>query len=83
MKGEGTDAEQVLWATQLREFPPGFAGHCVQQMIGALRHRPSVGERSAIEVILRIADPGVVPTLADHPANIPSYFIVTLLSCPF
>jgi len=49
----------------------------------AFRHRPSVGERSAIEVILRIADPGVVPTLADHPANIPSYFIVTLLSCPF
>ena len=48
--------EQVQWATQLREIPGNFrqALHTADDQ--AIRHRPAVGEWSAIEVLGHMID---------------------------
>jgi hypothetical protein len=50
------DAEQVQWATQLREIPNAFrqALHVGDER--AIRHRPAAGEWSAIEVLGHMID---------------------------
>ena len=50
------DAEQVHWATQLREIPNAFRNALRVGDDRAIRHRPAAGEWSAIEVLGHMID---------------------------
>ncbi len=50
------DAEQVQWATQLRQIPITFRQALHTEDDRAIRHRPAPGEWSAIEVLGHMLD---------------------------
>lgn len=50
------DTEQVQWAIQLREVPMTFRKALRAEDEQAIRHRPDVGEWSAIEVLGHMID---------------------------
>lgn len=50
------DAEQVQWATQFREIPITFRQALRTEDDRAIRHRPALGEWSAIEVLGHMID---------------------------
>ncbi len=50
------DTEQVQWATQFREVPVAFRKALRTEDERVIRHRPGVGEWSAIEVLGHMID---------------------------
>jgi DinB superfamily len=50
------EAEQVQWASQLREIPIRFRQALRTEDDRAIRHRPAMGEWSAIEVLGHMID---------------------------
>lgn len=55
-EGESRNAEQIQWATQLREIPRTFREVLRTEDDRAIRHRPADGEWSAIEVLGHMID---------------------------